>query len=81
MEITVANNAVAIICDGIDIKGSTVKALVNGALVENGFEPWLGIESEIFTYGAKSLILARPARPRLSRSIHGTARLRRKRCR
>lgn len=70
MEKTVTNNAVAIICDGIDISQSLIKPLVNAALLKSGLRPWSAVEAEVFTYGTKSLIMARPARARSTRLIH-----------
>ena len=58
--------------------GETLLRAVRRALEAAGLEPWSAIEAEVYTYGSRGLLIARPAPPMLERGTGGV-RLKRKR--
>lgn len=76
---TVANNTVALICDGECCDGMSIKKHIDTTLSENGFCPWPCAQAELYTYHGKTLIIARPLLPLLFHPSTKGVRLKRKR--
>ncbi len=76
---TVANNAAALILDGSDVDGETLKVRLAEALKNAGLSVWSAAEAEVFARNGSILILARPKRPLRTRTLRSGSRLKRKR--
>lgn len=79
MSDTVANNTVALICDGECRDGMSIKKRIDTTLCDKGFSPWPCAQAEIFTYHGKTLIIARPLLPLIFHPLANGVRLKRKR--
>lgn len=74
----VANNAVAFIMEESDLTAETIAAAVRSRLFsENGFAHF-SVEAESFTYGGRTLVIAKYRLPQISRRFKATARLMRR---
>lgn len=70
-------SALALWLEGAEIAPETLRAAINAALVEQNIAIWPSIEAEVFTYGSKTLVIARPRLPKLLRGTGSRLRLRR----
>ena len=69
--------AVALLLDGGAPTGEELRRAVSSALAGAGWGAWRDIEAEIYTYGEKRLVIARPVPPLTARVGPGLPRLRR----
>ena len=74
---TFSDNAVALILASSAPDADALKGRIREALLSEGLPSWNGIDADIFTYKGRTLVLARPAPPLLSRPTLSHARLKR----
>ena len=73
----VSEDVVALTTSDNDFSGGELRSAVTEALSAAGYGPWSDFEAEIYTYGPRRLIIARPVPPLVRRLQHPAPRLRR----